>query len=105
MSVGLWPSFASSTGSAPQTSANPPVLANGTASLAASRIFTRPLPSRSPVPRRFLAGTTVSRRAGSPHCRLASARQGSNSRLRSHYHNGSERDNFKGVAPAKANVR
>ena len=42
-----WPSRSSSTGSAPQTSASPPVLANGTASLVAIRIFTRALSVRA----------------------------------------------------------
>src|SRR5262245_26794474 len=40
MSATSWPRAASSPGSAPQTSARPPVLANGTASLATKRIFT-----------------------------------------------------------------
>ena len=38
--TGSWPSFANSTGRLPQTSPRPPVLAKGTASVVAKRIFT-----------------------------------------------------------------
>ena len=39
MTTGSWPKFANSCGRLPQTSPSPPVLAKGTASVVAKRIF------------------------------------------------------------------
>ncbi len=102
ISVGSWPSLASSSGKAPQTSARPPVLAKGTASLVASRIFTRAfsLTARSDGPFRRNRCVPYKRYASSvpPDCISVAARPAA--RLPSGYQNRAENDNAKGVARA-----